>query len=149
MDITLEWLRWPDLSAPQLYELLRFRQAIFVVEQASPYPDLDGKDARAQHLLLRHGGELIGCLRLIEPDPLVKIGRVAVASGERGHGWARAMMEAALQRAAEVYPHRDVALSAQTYLEPFYQSLGFMTASAPYDDQGVPHIDMIGPARGA
>jgi ElaA protein len=146
-DITLDWRRWADFTAAQLYELLQFRQAIFVVEQASAYPDLDGRDARAEHLLLRRAGVLIAYLRLIEPDPLVRIGRVAVASGERGSGLARMMMEAALQRAAEVYPHRDVALSAQTYLEPFYQSLGFVTSSAPYDDYGVPHIDMIGPAR--
>ncbi len=147
-DISLDWRRWADLSAPELYELLQFRQAIFVVEQASPYADLDGRDARAEHLLLRRGEALIGGLRLIEPDPLVRIGRVAVAAGERGHGFARLMMEAALQRAAEVYPHRDVALSAQAYLEPFYQSLGFATVSAPYDDYGVPHVDMVGPARG-
>jgi len=147
-DITLDWRRWADLTAPLLYELLQFRQAIFVVEQASPYADLDGRDARAEHLLLRRAEALIGCLRLIEPDPLVRIGRVAVAAGERGHGFARLMMEAALQRAAEIYLHRDVALSAQTYLEPFYQSLGFTAISAPYDDYGVPHIDMIGPARG-
>ncbi len=146
-DITLDWRRWADFSAPLLYELLQFRQAIFVVEQASPYADLDGRDARAEHLLVRRGDALIGCLRLIEPDPLVRIGRVAVAPIERGHGLARVMMEAAMQRATEVYPHRDVGLSAQTYLEPFYQSLGFVAISAPYDDCGVPHIDMIGPAR--
>ena len=148
-DITFEWRRWADLSAPLLYELLQFRQAIFVVEQASPYADLDGRDARAEHLLLRRGDALIGCLRVIEPDPLVRIGRVAVAASERGHGIARAMMEAALQRANEVYPHRDVAVGAQTYLEPFYRSLGFVTVSAPYDDGGIPHIDMIGPPRGS
>jgi ElaA protein len=146
-DMTLHWHDWAALSAAQLYELLQFRQAIFVVEQASPYADLDGRDARAQHLLLRGNEELVGCLRLIGPDPLVRIGRVAVKAGARGRGLARVMMEAALQRAAEVYPHRDVALSAQTYLEPFYQSLGFVTSSAPYDDYDVPHIDMIGPAR--
>ena len=147
VDITFDWRRWADLSAPLLYELLQFRQAIFVVEQASPYADLDGRDARAEHLLVRRGDALIGCLRLIEPDPLVRIGRVAVAPAARGHGLARSMMEAALQRAAEVYPHRDVGLSAQTYLEPFYRSLGFVTSSAPYDDFRVPHIDMIGAAR--
>ena len=146
-DMTLDWREWADLSAPQLYELLQFRQAIFVVEQASAYPDLDSRDARAQHLLLRRAETLVGCLRLIAPDPLVWVGRVAVAAGERGHGFARAMMEAALQRAAEIYPHRDVALSAQTYLEPFYRSLGFVTSSAPYNDYGVPHLDMVGPAR--
>jgi ElaA protein len=143
-DITLEWHHWPNLTATQLYELLQFRQTIFVVEQASPYPDLDGRDARAQHLLVHAGSELIGYLRLIEPDPLVRIGRVAVKADKRGHGFARLMMEAALQRVAEVYPHRDVALSAQTYLEPFYRSLGFTPSSAPYDDYGVPHIDMVG-----
>ena len=147
-DIALDWRRWVDFSAPLLYELLQFRQAIFVVEQASAYPDLDGRDPRAEHLLLRRNAELIGCLRLIEPDPLVRIGRVAVGAGERGSGLARLMMEAALQRAAEVYPHRDVALSAQTYLEPFYRSLGFATISQSYDEYGVPHIDMVGPARG-
>jgi ElaA protein len=147
-DITLDWREGSGLSAADLYELLRFRQAVFVVEQGSPYADLDGRDARAQHLLLRRCEELIGCLRLIEPDPLVRIGRVAVKQDERGQGFARVMMEAALQRAAEVYPHRDVALSAQTYLEPFYRSLGFAPILAPYDDYGVPHIDMIGPARG-
>ena len=147
-DVTLEWLGWADFSAPQLYELLQFRQAIFVVEQRSPYTDLDGRDARAEHLLLRRGEILAGCLRLIEPDPLVRIGRVAVSPAERGHGIARAMMEAALFRAGEVYPHRDVGLSAQAYLAPFYQSLGFVALSAPYDDCGVPHIDMVGPPRG-
>jgi ElaA protein len=146
-EITFDWLRWGELSAPLLYELLRFRQAIFVVEQSSPYPDLDGRDARAQHLLARRDAELIGCLRLVEPDPFARIGRLAVKPQERGKGLARAMMEAALQHAGEVYPHRDVALSAQTYLEGFYQSLGFVTVSAPYDDYGVPHIDMLGPAR--
>jgi ElaA protein len=130
VDIIFEWRRWAALSAPQLYELLQFRQAIFVVEQASPYTDLDGRDASAEHLLARRGGSLIGCLRLIEPDPLVRIGRVAVTA-----------------RAGEVYPHRDVAISAQVYLEPFYRSLGFVAISAPYDDCGIPHIDMVGPPR--
>jgi len=148
-DIVFEWRGWDELSAAQLYELLQFRQAIFVVEQASPYPDLDGLDRNAQHLALRRAGALIGCLRLIAPDPRVRIGRVAVAPAERGNGFARAMMAAALQRAGEVYPHREVALSAQTYLEPFYRSLDFVTVSAPYDDYGVPHVDMIGPPRSA
>jgi ElaA protein len=147
-DITLDWVRWADLSAALLYDLLQFRQAVFVVEQTSPYADLDGRDPHAEHLLLRGGGALIGCLRLLEPDPLVRIGRVAIAAGARGHGLARLLMEAGMQRAAEVYPHRDVGLSAQTYLEPFYRSLGFVAISPPYDDCGVPHVDMVGPARG-
>lgn len=146
-DMTIDWHEFAALSAAQLYELLQFRQAIFVVEQASPYPDLDGRDARARHLALRRNGVLIGCLRLIEPDPMVRIGRVAVAEGERSRGLARLLMDEALREAAALYPGSDITVGAQTYLEPFYQSLGFATASAPYDDYGVPHIDMVRPAN--
>jgi len=141
--LTLDWREFTALSAVELYEFLRFRQAIFVVEQASPYPDLDSRDAQARHLTLQRDGVLIGCLRLIEPDPIVRIGRVAVAEGERGRGLARLLMEEALRVAAALYPGHDIMVGAQTYLEPFYRSLGFAAVSVPYDDYGVPHIDMV------
>jgi ElaA protein len=147
VDVNLEWHEFAALSATQLYELLQFRQAIFVVEQASPYPDLDARDAQARHLTLRRDGVLIGCLRLIEPDPatgpIVRIGRVAVAEAVRGTGLARLMMDEALQLAGTLYPGSDITVGAQTYLEPFYRSLGFAASSAPYDDHGVPHIEMV------
>lgn len=142
-DMTLDWHEFAALSAAQLYELLQFRQAIFVVEQASPYPDLDGRDASARHLALRRDGVLIGYLRLIEPDPMVRIGRVAVAEAVRETGLARLMMDEALRLAGALYPDNDITVGAQTYLEPFYRSLGFAASSAPYDDYGVPHIDMV------
>lgn len=148
-DISIAWHDFAALSAAQLYELLQFRQAIFVVEQTSPYPDLDGRDSQARHLTLRRQGLLIGCLRLIEPgdaaDPMVRIGRVAVAEAERGTGLARLMIDEALRLAGTLYPGSDITVGAQTYLEPFYRSLGFAASSAPYDDFGVPHIDMVRP----
>ncbi len=84
----LEWHGFEDLSAALLYEVLRFRQAIFVVEQSSPYPDLDGEDERARHLLLRLDGELAGYARLIAfpDDAKVAIGRIAVAPRGGGRG---------------------------------------------------------------
>jgi ElaA protein len=143
-----EWHGWADLSPLQLYELLQFRQAIFVVEQASPYPDLDGRDSEARHLALRRDGTLIGYLRLIAPNPqelrpLVRIGRVSVAAEARGHGHARTMMTEALSVAAELYPDCDIEIGAQTQLEGFYRSFGFEPCSSPYDDFGVPHIDLV------
>ena len=78
-EITTDWRRFDELTAGELYELLRFRQRIFVVEQASAYPDLDGLDQGAWHLLARLESELIGCLRLRSitgPPPIVRIGRV-------------------------------------------------------------------------
>ena len=147
-ELLLAWHSWGGLTTDQLYELLQFRQAVFVVEQASPYPDLDGRDSEARHLTLRRDGALIGYLRLIAPSqddirPLVRIGRLAVALDERGSGHARLMMDEALRVAAELYPENDVEIGAQTYLEVFYRSFGFAPSSSPYDDFGVPHIDLM------
>jgi ElaA protein len=140
----LDWCRFGDFSAALLYEALRFRQAIFVVEQGSPYPDLDGQDERAHHLLLRVDGALSGYVRLIPypDDARIAIGRVAVAAPLRRQGLARHMMAEALARCPRDFPDCTVTLTAQTYLVPFYESLGFRTTSAPYDDYGLRHVDM-------
>jgi ElaA protein len=142
--VQIAWYGFADLPAPLLYEALLFRQAIFVVEQHSPYPDLDGLDQRAQHLLLSIDGALAGYLRLIPyPDEArVAIGRVAVAAPLRRRGLARRLTAEAIARCRRDHPGSTIALSAQSYLAPFYETLGFRPISAPYDDYGVPHIDM-------
>jgi ElaA protein len=142
--VQFAWYGFADLPAPLLYEVLRFRQAIFVVEQRSPYPDLDGLDQRAQHLLLRLDGALAGYARQIPNSEMrrVAIGRVAVAAPLRRRGLAKRLMAEALARCRRDYPNWTIVLSAQTYLAPFYESLGFRQTSSPYDDYGVPHIDM-------
>ena len=142
--IRLEWLGFADFAAALLYELLRFRQAIFVVEQRCAYPDLDELDQRAQQLLLWTGDALAGCLRLISfPDEnRVAIGRVAVSEPLRGRGFARMLMAEALARCRRDYRNCTVTLSGQTYLVPFYESLGFAATSAPFDDYGLTHVHM-------
>lgn len=140
----LAWWRFAEFSTELLYEVLRFRQAIFVVEQASAYPDLDGLDRPAHHLLLSPDAALAGYLRLI-PSPAearVAIGRVCVAPPLRRRGMARLMMTEALNRCRRDWPTCSVTLSAQAHLVPFYDSLGFRQTSPPYDDYGVPHVDM-------
>src|SRR5690348_12306275 len=91
--ITTEWQRFEALSARRLYELLRFRQNIFVVEQRCSYPDLDGLDQIAWHLLVfAEREEVAGCLRLVPasgPAGPVRIGRVAAAAGLRRRGIGR------------------------------------------------------------
>ena len=138
--IVTRWHKFERLSADKLYELLRFRQSIFVVEQSSPYPDLDGLDQHAWHLLLRFDGALTGYARLI-PTPL-RIGRVAVAAEQRQHGLGRRLMEEALRFCSTRYPGLPVALTAQTYLVSFYQSYGFEPTGASFDDFGVAHVAM-------
>jgi len=139
-EIATEWQRFEQLSATKLYELLRFRQGIFVVEQGSPYPDLDGLDQSAWHLLLRVDGTLAGYSRLIAPP--VRIGRVAVAAPLRGRGLGRRLMEEALSFCRERYPAQDIVLAAQLELASFYESFDFAVISEPYDDFGVMHVEM-------
>jgi ElaA protein len=142
--LRLEWLGFADFSAALLYELLRFRQAIFVVEQRCAYPDLDDLDQRARHLLLRVDGGLAGCLRLIPfpEEARVAIGRVAVAAPMRRRGIARRLMAEALACCCRDCPDFAVTLTGQTYLAPFYESLGFAAVSAPYEDYGLSHLHM-------
>ena len=144
-EITTEWRCFDELTTGELYDLLRFRQNIFVVEQRSPYPDLDGLDRGAWHLLARLESELIGYLRLTVkpgPPPLLRIGRVAVAVHLRRQGLGGTLVQEALRLIGEHYPAVDVALGAQAHLVPFYQGFGFATSGEPYDDFGVSHIEM-------
>jgi ElaA protein len=143
--ITMAWRPFAGLSGSELYELLRFRQNIFVVEQRSPYPDLDGLDQAAWHLVARVEDELGGYLRLMPiagTPPLVRIGRVAVPPDLRRHGIGRTLMGEALSFCRERYPRQAIALAAQLGLVPFYQAFGFAAASDVYDDFGVEHIEM-------
>ena len=145
-EITTDWRRFDELTAGELYELLRFRQRIFVVEQSSAYPDLDGLDHGAWHLLARLAGELVGCLRLTAitgPPPMVRIGRVAVSPSLRRGGLGRMLMEKALILCRERFPLRGIVLGAQVPLVPFYESFGFATTSESYDDFGVAHVEMM------
>ncbi len=148
--ITWEWRTFSQLSTDDLYRLLRLRQQVFVVEQNCPYLDADGLDQGALHLLCRQssetGPQLVGYLRILAPGSKYRspaIGRLVTAPSVRGKGLARQMMKRALRQVGELYPGRPVAISAQQYLESFYTSLGFMTTSPPYDEDGIPHLDML------
>lgn len=144
--IALEWFVFDQLTTQFLYDILRFRQSIFVVEQRSAYPDLDGHDQSAWHLLARLEDDLAGYLRLapmVGPPALVKIGRVAVSPRLRRQGIGRTLIGQALMFCRERYPLQPIALAAQLRLARFYQGFGFAAASDPYDDFGTAHIDMI------
>ena len=145
-EISFEWRRFEQLSPHELYDVLRFRQSIFVVEQGSPYPDLDGFDQTARHLLLHEAGVLGGYLRLAPvpgPPPLVSLGRVALAPHLRGRRLGRVLMKRALGLCRDEYPGRLMVLRAQRHLVPFYEGFGFAVTSEPFDDFGVTHVEMM------
>lgn len=135
-----------QLSLQELYSLLTLRTDVFVVEQACPYPELDGKDPTCLHLIGMDGDELVGYLRLLPAGQSYEeasIGRVVIRSSHRGRGLGRLMMECAIQYITEEWKEEKITIGAQAYLEKFYQSLGFKPVSEVYLEDGIPHLDML------
>jgi ElaA protein len=145
-----QWSRFADLRPEELYAALQLREAVFVVEQNCAYPDADGRDPEAWHLLgwLRDetGHRLVAYARVFPPGVRYvegSIGRVATAQDVRKRGFGKALMAEALRRLETLAPRQPVKLAAQRYLESFYSSFGFRTVSAPYEEDGIIHVDMI------
>jgi ElaA protein len=145
-----QWARFVDLRPEELYAALQLREAVFVVEQNCAYPDADGRDLHAWHLLgwLKEETErrLVAYARVFPPGVRYvegSIGRVATAPDVRRRGFGKALMAEALRRLETLAPRQPVKLAAQRYLENFYSSFGFRTVSAPYEEDGITHVDMI------
>ncbi|HEM4702941.1 TPA: GNAT family N-acetyltransferase [Streptococcus suis] len=132
-----------QLSLQELYTILTLRTDVFVVEQACPYPEIDGKDPSCLHLLGTDNGELVAYLRIL-PAGLsydkVSIGRVVIKPSHRGKGLGRPMMEQAIHYITTEWKEK---IGAQAYLEKFYQSLGFKPVSEVYLEDDIPHLDML------
>ena len=147
MARTIEIKKFDELTARELYDVLKLRQDVFVIEQTCIYPDMDGCDFVCRHALLQNeDGELIGYLRILPPGQTfdtVAIGRVLVREDARGRGAARQLMTEALNFIRDTLMQRQIKLSAQQYLIGFYESLGFAIISEGYVEDGIPHIDMM------
>jgi ElaA protein len=147
MGLRWLWLRFDELTRDQLYQILGLRERVFIVEQKCVYPDIDGRDVHAHHLLgLDGAGALVAYLRLVAPghryaEP--SIGRVVTDPGVRGHGFGHALMREAIRRAEEAYPGMPIRMSAQRYLERFYTGHGFVALGDPYDEDGIEHREMV------
>jgi len=141
----IEFACFDKLSTRQFHDILKLRFDVFVLEQKSIYPEIDGDDPNALHCIATSGDVICGTLRILGlhlPSGPTKIGRVAVNPNHRGSGLGRKMMQAALNHIDQVAPDRMVTLGAQCQLEGFYASLGFQRCSEIYDDGGIDHIDM-------
>ncbi|XXF81693.1 GNAT family N-acetyltransferase [Myxococcaceae bacterium GXIMD 01537] len=143
------WKTFPELSLDELYAVLALRLEVFVVEQRSLYQDADGLDRECHHLLgtfQEEGSALAAYLRVLPPGlkfEEVSIGRVVVAPRARGQNLGRELMTRALAFVEERYPGQRIRISAQHYLLAFYEGLGFRARGDVYDEDGVPHIDML------
>lgn len=135
-----------ELTTTELYALLRLRNEVFIIEQNCPYLDLDNKDLDCHHVLYYADDQLAGHTRLLPRGVSyedVSIGRVATAASHRGFGLGRKLMEVSIEGCYDKFGRSDIRISAQLYLLKFYQSLGFTALGEPYDEDGIPHIEMV------
>ena len=124
----------------QLHDLLRLRVDVFVVEQQCAYPELDGRDDEpgTRHIWIPDvDSRPMGYLRVLDDGREQRIGRVVVAPEHRSDGLARRLLDHAL----EAHPG-PVVLDAQTYLQGWYEQLGFRVSGPEFLEHGIPHVPM-------
>lgn len=147
----MQWqiMTFTELDTFTLYSLLQLRVDVFVVEQNCPYPELDDKDLHPQtrHVILKKGEKVIAYSRILAPDVSFAgfpgIGRICISQTARRLGLGKILVERTLAETATLWPNTDIHISAQCYLQRFYQDLGFQAASEPYLEDDIPHLKMI------
>ena len=135
-----------ELTVEQLYTYLQLRVNVFIVEQNCPYPELDGYDADAIHLAFIENEKLMAYARILPQGVKynrISIGRVIVEKDARGRGLAKELMKESLGFIQKKWPQQEVQLQAQSHLRNFYGAFGFESISDEYDEDGIPHVDMV------
>ena len=144
LDITIK--TYNQLSLDDLYYILQLRSEVFVVEQDCVYQDVDGKDQKALHVIGKKDNTIIAYTRIFKAGDYFKeasIGRVVVSKKERHQQYGELLMKASIQATEDNFGTIEIKLSAQKYLENFYNNLGFTTIGEPYLEDGIPHIAMV------
>ena len=134
---------YTQLTTDELYELLKLRCAVFVVEQNCPYQDIDGKDKEAYHVFATDGdGQLKACLRFLEKDAdTAYMGRVITV--DRGTGMGAKLVAAGVQAVKDTMGKKQIYLEAQSYAVGFYEKAGFAVTGEEFDEDGIPHKPMM------
>ncbi|HRP53302.1 MAG TPA: GNAT family N-acetyltransferase [Fluviicola sp.] len=145
----LDWQFKPfkELSLNEFHDIISLRLKAFVVEQNCSYLDLDGKDKKAYHLLLRDGkGDVIATARILHPGisyPEVAIGRVVLAEPHRGNGIGIDLMQKCIAFVYDEFGKVPIRISAQKHLENFYSKFNFVSTGKEYLEDNIPHVEML------
>ncbi|MBU8698035.1 GNAT family N-acetyltransferase [Bacillus pumilus] len=134
-----------QLSKEDLYLILMERVNVFVVEQTCPYPEIDHRDQEALHLMAKEDGTIVAYCRIFQSGMMYEeasIGRVLVTQAGRKKGYGKMLLSKALEKLSELGETR-VKIQAQAYLKSFYESFGFKAVSDCYEEDGIPHLDMV------
>ncbi len=144
--LSWDWKSFDELNKDELYEILKFRQEIFIVEQKSWYVDADNLDQFSLHLLVQNRLGLMGYLRLTPPGKKYKeasIGRVSIREDHRGKKLGDKLLSQGIEKSKQVYKSSSCRISAQEHLIAYYENHGFRVQGTPYDEDGIPHIEML------
>lgn len=145
-----EWVAYRELSIDTLYDIMVARQEVFIIEQRCPYLDADGIDRHSHHLIGRgDDGKVAAYLRVVHPGARYaepSIGRVLTSPVARGTGAGAALLREGIRRTLELYPGAAIRIAAQRYLLDFYGRFGFVSTGYDFDEDGIPHTEMLRPA---
>ena len=142
-EVVLHKKSFQELTVDELYELLRVRSEVFVVEQDCVYQDMDGDDQNSIHLWLAVDGKVVALARVCPARTHmqeISIGRVITT--ERGKGYGKQIMLYAIDAAKEHFGAKQIDIEAQEYAKGFYESVGFKQSSDTFMLDGIPHIKM-------
>lgn len=138
--------KFEELSTRELYEILRLRAEVFVVEQNCVFQDMDNKDQLSYHLQGRKNGLLVAYTRIVPVglsyEDAPSIGRVVTSPQIRREGIGKELMERSINELIRVFGKTTIRIGAQLYLKKFYESFGFEQSSDIYDEDGIDHIEM-------
>ncbi len=135
-----------ELSSHELYAVIRLRNEVFVVEQNCIFQDADNKDQRSFHLMGWDDNHLAAYARIVPKGvsyPYISIGRVVTSPASRTTGVGKALMNQAIEYCNRLFGAQPIKIGAQVYLKKFYGSFGFLPIGEEYDEDGIPHIEMI------
>ncbi len=138
--------RFNQLSKNELYKIFHIRSKVFIVEQNCIYQDIDFKDQKALHILIKKKKEIIGYSRIFKPGDYFKkasIGRVVISKENRDKGYGKILMRESIKAIENNFKEKEIKISAQKYLLDFYTSIGFKKEGKEYLEDGIPHISMV------
>ena len=135
-----------ELDTEDLYQILRLRSEVFVVEQDCVYQDIDNKDQNAIHLYYIENDQIVAYTRIFKAGDYYEnpcIGRVVVSKKDRGNDLGKKIMIDSMEYIKQNIKGEKIELSAQKYLDKFYKDLGFYKIGEDYLEDGIPHQRMI------
>ncbi len=144
----VEWVcKFFDVLTPaELYAIVKLRNEVFVVEQKCIFQDADDKDQKCFHLMGKVSRQLAAYCRLVPAGisyKNVSIGRIVTSPAYRSSGVGKALLSAAIKQCNALFGEQAIKIGAQLYLKNFYQGFGFKQTSDIYDEDGIPHIEMV------